>query len=59
MIRGQVSKDQVYSDSPDVAGSRDSPRDMSPQSDYYKFVWQEDEDFGSCTGATWWHRLQW
>ena len=39
----------VYSDDPDV-GSGDSPRDISPQSDYYKFTWQEDEDFEAALG---------
>ena len=41
---------QAYSDNPGVAGSHDSPRDMSPQSDYYKFVWQDDEDFEAALG---------
>ena len=47
---GTGEQGQIYSDSPDVAGSHDSPRDMSPQSDYYKFVWQDDEDFEAVLG---------
>ena len=54
--------EHAYTDQPEIAedggvnqsgaqlGSHGSPHDISPQSDYYKFVWQDDEDFEAVLG---------